>query len=360
MGVKTGQHMKASKPKKNIDSIDIAKGFLCLAVMCIHVNPFPNKYRFGIFPISRVAVPLFFLFTGYLFFTRYNKKESTDQERSQLLRKQLKRLLVLYFSWLLILLVPTIRIRPWFDNGFWPGVHELVHSTFFGSSFVASWYIMTCVTAIVAVVFLKKIFPDYMIVLIGAILYLNCLLMSNYYGISNKYEFCKSIIDFWHTVHIQPCFSLPGGLIWIAIANFISLRLDRIVGFFKRTNLIPILLTFSLACLYFEEYCIERLKIRQANDCYVFLIPVCALLFLSIIMTDIRVPFAPVIRNCSTLFYVTHATLKYRLDEYFAAQGFAFSNLQMFCIVFALCSCISFIIISLSKRETFKWLRWLY
>ena len=360
MGVQAGQHMKASNSRKNIDSIDLAKGLLCLAVMCTHVNPFPNKFKYGIFPIARVAVPMFFIFTGYLFFSRYNKEEYSKQERFQLLRKQMTRLLVLYFSWLLILLVPALKIRHWFDNGFWPGFRSLVHATFFGSTFPASWYLITCVTGILAVVLLKKILPDYIILLVSAFLYLNCCLMSNYYGLSSRFEFCQSIIAFWGSIHIHPCFSLPGGLFWIALGDFLSKRLDRIVSFFKRTNLLPVLLTFALACLYFEEYCIIRLDISRANDCYVFLMPACALLFLSVFMCDIHVPFAPFIRNCSTIFYVIHATLKYRLIDIFAERGFVYTNHSLFAIVFVICLFASIIIIGLSKTKYFKWLHWLY
>lgn len=352
--------MKSQNAKKRIDSIDIAKGFLCIAVMCIHVNPFPDKIKYGIYPISRVAVPVFFLFTGYLFFSRYNRMDRTDVRRKQLFRKQMKRLLVMYFAWLLILLVPTLEVRPWFDNGFVSGIYAMVHSIIFGSSFIASWYLMACIIGIALIVILKRFLPDYVILLIGAFLYLNGCLFGNYYALGNVSSTCRAIIDFWQNVKINPSISFPVGFFWLALADSLTQRLERITGFLKKTNLGPQLLTFGLACLYFEEYCLNRLGYSRANDCYVFLIPVCALIFVSVMMTDITCPYSAYIRNWSSITYVTHATVRSLVINACVAHGLSYTNLSLFAMVFVICILITAVIVFASELKPFKFLKWLY
>ena len=80
---------------QNYNILDITKFFMALLVVCIHIKILPNnEYVSLIFTnvIARVAVPFFFVCSGFLFF----KKQ--DSVTSSALIKMLKRLLVLFIG----------------------------------------------------------------------------------------------------------------------------------------------------------------------------------------------------------------------------------------------------------------------
>lgn len=144
--------------RRNYDSIDVAKFVLSIFVVVIHIHPF-EAYTVFLRPVLRTAVPLFFLISSYFFFVRHKDLPTLD-DRVAHLEKYVSRNLKLYLFWMIVLLVPTIKYRQWFANGFFNGVCLWFRAFFTDSTFIASWFIMAAVIAtIIITISSRYIFP---------------------------------------------------------------------------------------------------------------------------------------------------------------------------------------------------------
>ncbi len=55
--------------RKEIEILDVAKFIMAIMVVGIH-----TLGRYGIYPLFRIAVPLFFMISSYLFFSNTEKR----------------------------------------------------------------------------------------------------------------------------------------------------------------------------------------------------------------------------------------------------------------------------------------------
>ncbi|WP_409932557.1 acyltransferase family protein [Xanthocytophaga flavus] len=93
--------------KRTYNGIDLMKFLAAFLVISIHTRPFYDIHPVLGFLfeniITRVAVPFFFISSGFLFFTKVLETSSVSEQR-KLLVGFLKRILVLYLLWTLIYL----------------------------------------------------------------------------------------------------------------------------------------------------------------------------------------------------------------------------------------------------------------
>ena len=94
---------------KQFGAIDIARYISALLVVCIHVYPFVDISKtfntYFIQTVCRLAVPFFFVVSGYFFF----RKWSEDEEENDFRFKHYEwRILKLYLIWTVIYLPYTI------------------------------------------------------------------------------------------------------------------------------------------------------------------------------------------------------------------------------------------------------------
>ena len=93
--------------KKQYAAVDIAKYVSALLVVCIHTFPFIDINEmlntYFIQTICRLAVPFFFMISGYFLF----RKIHNEEEDKDVLKKYLFRLLKIYLIWTVIYLPYT-------------------------------------------------------------------------------------------------------------------------------------------------------------------------------------------------------------------------------------------------------------
>lgn len=86
--------------KKKYNCIDLFKFLFALLVIAIHIDPF-NKKILNFWTqdfVGRVAVPYFFIVSGFLL---YSKKNETNFY-SKIIPKYLKKLCLIYILWTII------------------------------------------------------------------------------------------------------------------------------------------------------------------------------------------------------------------------------------------------------------------
>ncbi len=197
---------------KNLDSIDLLKVILSIAVIAIHVNPFG---RFGeiIFPICRIAVPIFFIISSYFLFN----KLSNSSNPKEVIINFIKRNLKLYLFWFIVLLPITFMTREYYNYGFIEAIRKILIDFLLSSTFIASWYIMALLQSVLIVYILSKKIPDKVLLAFSMIIYLVCCLFSNYQNLL----YGSSVLEFYNN-NISPNIA-----IWNSFLVRISMDCNR-------------------------------------------------------------------------------------------------------------------------------------
>lgn len=147
--------VQAKKPE-GYSNIDIAKFVCSLFVIVIHTSPLSgvsNIVQFYVEDvITRVAVPLFYAFTGFFFFGKlvFEKGKivpSTGNLRN--LFQYCKKTAVLYLSWSLAYIV-IILMPMWYQTGYWgPFIFkDCLATLLFKGSYYHLWYLLSLIYAI--------------------------------------------------------------------------------------------------------------------------------------------------------------------------------------------------------------------
>ena len=164
---------------KNGNKFDILKFVLAILIVCIH----STKAGMILRPVFRLAVPLFFMISSYLFFLKQSTLNS-KQDKYKGLKKYAKRILLLYLFWFLLLLPFTIYYRELYINFDHEKLITIARSFFFGSTFIASWFLMASLIGVTIVWVLSQLkVKTSWIIAIGLVIYVFCCIVSNYYSL---------------------------------------------------------------------------------------------------------------------------------------------------------------------------------
>lgn len=76
---KFGGKELTSNERSRVDSIDILKAICAFLIVCIHV-PFPGNIGEYVTTLARIAVPIFFMITGYFYSGVVKKRSWSNKE----------------------------------------------------------------------------------------------------------------------------------------------------------------------------------------------------------------------------------------------------------------------------------------
>lgn len=139
-------------------SIDLAKLICAILVIAIHSTPFGTSDFYSI-PnyvikdyISRIAVPFFFVSSGFFFFQNY-KYDDNDVEK---VKKYVFRLLFLYIIWCLIYIPFRIDYIINNPNGQLLGPLLYIKVCIFDGGYIHLWYLRSLAVSIMIISFLLR------------------------------------------------------------------------------------------------------------------------------------------------------------------------------------------------------------
>lgn len=148
--------MNHKQTVKQFTAIDLAKFICSLLVVFIHTTPLVNISEaanfFATNILARVAVPLFFAISGFLFFGKLsycNEKISGDGDNLRRLLSYCKRNTLLYLGWSVVYLA-VIYIPMWHRTGWWDihVVKDALASLLFSGIHYHLWYLLAMIYAI--------------------------------------------------------------------------------------------------------------------------------------------------------------------------------------------------------------------
>ncbi|MFR9239386.1 MAG: acyltransferase family protein [Clostridium baratii] len=290
---------------KQNNCMDLSKFILSICIVSIHTK-FLNGY---IYPWVRIAVPIFFIFSSYLFFKKIENK--SFEEQNNILKGFIIRNLKLYVCWFIILLPITLYVRKYFFNGIIQGIYDLFHDIFFGSTFLASWYIISSIIAVILIFYLSKVISNRIIFIISVPMYLLGCIATNYSFILLNPSLFTNLFSKIEIIFGVPSNNFMVALIWICIGKIISDNKKKL----NSKKIIFIKLIISLLGLYLEYFILNNILESDANDCYLMLIPTAYFLVLLILNSNIRIKHCRELRKISTIVYCMHFSIAVVLDN---------------------------------------------
>ncbi|MCR5151223.1 MAG: acyltransferase family protein [Clostridiales bacterium] len=346
----TGSSAQKLPVGKNFDAVDIGKFILSILVCCIHSL---GGIHDGLAPVSKIAVPMFFAFSGFFFFRKWNKNPSFKETYIPFV----KRNLILYIVWLIILLPITMYTYRFFKDGIVHGILLITVRFFFGGLFASSWYIMACVIGTGIVCIVSKKLNNYVLLGVGGVIYIICVLISNYRGLFNtEGPFLQLFVYIYPGTFYH---SFPASILFLSVGKVIAEY-----GWKMNVRLWGLLSVFSIGLMFAEYYLIEFIGCKVDNDCYFTLIPAGIFITLFLLSIDRPVKHSRYFRGLSTLNYVMHGsvinTLMILTNYIQVERGSAvWYSIRFFATEF-ICIAVGLIILYLEYNRKVKVLKYLH
>lgn len=323
--------------EKNYYYIDILKLFFSICIVALHTYLFldtnPTAYWYLSHCIWRLAVPFFFVTSGY-FFCKKIKNSNTPKK---VLYNSIKRLLVLLIFWLIISL--PLQINNLLIQGL--SIKEMILSLIKSVCFYpwgALWYILALIVAYILIYPFLKRKKHIMPLIIGFILYLFAILSNSYYFLIEG-TWLQTIVDNYLEIFISSRNGLFVGFFYVAIGNYLLFKKDTKI----RNNIIFIII--GMLSLILETALIRNNHYIEDHSLFFSLIIIIPNLVL--LLTKIsNNKSSKIYRNLSIGIYVLHRPILGYL-EYFTSIS---SSLVKFIIVLVLSTAIAYILQKINNK----------
>ena len=329
---------------------DVLKFILAIFVVGIHTLPIDFWLR----PLFRTAVPLFFIMSSYFFFLKQSKISDLNEKRKSYFLF-VKRIILLYLFWTIVLLPYIVYSGEWYKLNILTILH-IFKSFFISGIFPASWYLTSTILSISVIWCLSKYCSNRFLLFIGFLFYVCCCLTSNYFAIYEKLPCSIFIYKSYSFIFGKPCNSFLSALFFIVIGKIFAEN-----KWFLSNKILIVLLLSSLSLLFVEAEFIKsnRLnlsKVDYSDDCFFSLVPLCVSSFMLLGQNFLTISINTVeLRHSSTIIYCSHFTISSLLC------GFCLSlqrGLYLFSTVMLISCFVSCLIYLLRSNCNFTWLNY--
>lgn len=332
-----------TKPRSNA-AIDVAKYIFSLLILSLHAG-----VDLGVLtPIYRIPVPCFFLFTSFFLFSKMAHVED-ESARQKILKDFLIRNLKLYLFWFIVqspLILKNFFGDP--EGGLLRCMLIFLRSLFFGSTFGASWYITATLINCLLVYWLSSKLEPKLLLIGGILVYLGCLMFSNYYGLIKwclplRYAFTAFNALFNSVVN-----GFPAGFLWVVLGKLLA---ERPYSMKKGYYWVMVLGFLGLIA---EHILVNRFDLVLVNDCYLMLIPTYVALFQMLRGFSWTYTQSLKLRNMSTIIYTFHRAIQgqiFSMIQSCSALGCAIGSMLIITV-------LSMIIFKLERFKPLAWLRY--
>lgn len=330
-----------AKENNNYYFVDVLKLFFSLCIIALHTHLFLDKnqtlYWYSSHCIWRIAVPFFFITSGYFF----SKKVKNSNDTKKVLLTAIKRLGILFVFWMIINLPLQIHSLLLQNFSSRQVVLELIKEIFF-YPWGALWYILALMVSYILIYpFLKK-GKIWLPLIIGFFLYLFALFSNSYYFMIEK-TWLHEIIDKYLHFCISSRNGLFVGFFYVAIGNYLTVRKK------KPLQQDVLILMVGIFGLIMEATFIKNKHYIDDHSLMFSLLIVAPVLFELAKRVNIN-ENSKKIRNLSIGIYVLHRPIIGYLTYFFDIK----SNTVLFLIVSSLSIVISYFLQKINNKYVNK------
>lgn len=347
------------------NAIDLAKLICAAFVVAIHVAPFGSTNSTGFISylnffiqdyLARIAVPFFFITSGYFLFKKTDKNNFEIKPVKQYIVKLIK----LYLIWSLIYFPVRLGNIITDKKGIIHGIIGYFKDFIFSTSYSHLWYLNALIfaTIVISLLLYKRVKPLF-IIAGGGLFYFIGLFGQSWFGFLEPLRgiFIWDILKAVQGLITTTRDGLFDALIFVGIGMLFAYNK---IEFSKKQSVAG--LSVSLILLFAESFGLQYLGYSRSHDTYLFLVPTAFFLFA--VIRDIHLPDNPrykQMRTLSSLIYFIHPWIKIILG---ALTYILFKKQAIFLISFLLTFSIAFFlstaVIKLSDKPKGKWLKNLY
>ncbi|MDQ6420978.1 acyltransferase [Paenibacillus sp. LHD-117] len=269
----------ASRRYGGIDAVKLAAAFL---VVAIHTGPLLTYGEYSEFLLTgilaRLAVPFFFMASGYLFFRKLTGRPRKDKRA---LRKYGCKIAGLY-AVAIIVYLPLNVYKGDFGEGTTLG--SVIRDIVIDGMFYHLWYLPALWVGIHLVCFLHKWLPAKGMFAVTLGLYVVGLLGDSYYGLAIRSDVLRQTYD-WLFLWFD---YTRNGLFFAPVFLALGLRAAQHPERDGHRLALPGLFLMSLAGLYLEGMALQAADLPRHDSMYVMLLPAVYVLFLLALRVKVR------------------------------------------------------------------------
>lgn len=296
--------------QKRYDSINIMRVICAFLVISLHTSVFASV-NLGLNNIvakgiSRIAVPFFFISTGYFMVKNITK--------NGYVKGFVKRIGLIY---LLISLIDIILIMPYVSMRLSGDFAYKIKYIFIGGITESLWYIPAIIFAVVLVsIFLKKNWIKPLIV-VSILLYIIGLLGDSYFGLIKNTPL-EVVINFYNNIFINTrngiTFSIPFVTLGALIAKG-NIKLSK--------NIINICLIVFSIIFALEAYFLNLSSISLDTNMYMTLLLLVPVIFIWLLNMNIEINerTSNILREMSLWIYCVHETIMLIVMMYMGSKN---------------------------------------
>ena len=325
--------------KKQYNGLDLLKFAMALAVIMIHVKPNQHSNLLNTLfdPILSIAVPVFFVISSMLIFSKLKEGGYSD------LWKYCKRLGLLYFSWLIIDGWFIWANKPYLHENLFDAIIDFAKDILFATTYPGSWYLSASVVGVVLVYVLSRyIHPVATFLLSFVIAYYISHHADFSFAVQRPYE--------WYATHLREDvhLSFPAQMVWISVGQLLSIcktKIEKNGKWLLPVSVVLFLGGYVVSCLSHSYLCIMVVSIFIA----------CFLINLS------DNPIYKRIRNYSILMFFFHFSIAGKMNRFCAIVGDnLLTNYIYYFMVVALSILFAEIVMRLEKTKHLGFMKYLH
>lgn len=363
----TKQH---TNPNELFGWVDLFKLFCAILVTVSHTHAFKGfgaPIYYGSIVISRVAVPYFFVASGFLLFRKISGSDSGSDRIFSYLRKIGK----FYIIWTLIYSPFMVRDAIRTSTSETQVVSALLKAVFL-VGYHHLWYLLSLIVAVFIIYLLRHLgLNNKLILLIGLGTYVLGLFGEEFYRWSLDFvsanQYAETVFHWYFIFFDSTRNGIFDALLFVAIGMWIAGHPINVP-----TSVVMLLVLVSCVGLEVEAYIVHSLDIAKdgviPNDLFLFLIPGAFSAFVLSMRQLVPLGFRTVhARNFSTVIYFVHPWVQYIvvvfercISRLTGGRVVELGNMLSFLVVLLICLIIYRVILYLEQYSCFRWLRHLY
>lgn len=331
--------------------LDRFKVVAAMLVIAIHTGPLTSYSPYADFVltsiVARLAVPFFFIVSGYFLFQKLTGRRSRD---NKIVNRAMRRIGWMYlFS--IVLYLPLNVYAGYFADHF--GFVSFVKDIVFNGTFYHLWYLPALILGTYIVYFLYRTMPLKFMLVITGLLYIAGLLGDSYYGLARDNAILQTAYDqmfVWFDYTRNGFFFAP---LYIALGAWTAKRAVPL----KSAMTGGVLFGLSLGLLLLEGIWLNANGLPRHDSMYIFLVPAVYLLFLLLLLQK-KGGEGAVLRQLSTWIYILHPIAIVLVRG--AAKAIGLSSLLIenslihYVAVAVLSTAMSMFVVLMSRRLTKK------
>lgn len=245
------------------NGIEAFKFIAAILVIAIHTSPLESYSLDGDFILTRVlariAVPFFFMVTGYFVLPKCVEK----QGGLAVLKKYLFRLFLMYVAITVVYLPIQVYKGTFTEEN---GILGFVKDFFTDGTFYHLWYLPASLYGVLLTVFLLRKCKLGQVQVLAGILYLIGLFGDSYYGVFEK---VSAVNGFY-----EGLFHIAGYTRGLMAPAFLVMGYTVFANGGSRVSKCRVLFPACLACMIGEALWVRQFGLQRHDSMYVFL-PVC-------------------------------------------------------------------------------------